>query len=304
VNVSAAVSKYIAWKRQLGFRFKSDAKYLSSFSFRFGQHPVADLRLHQVAKFLNSANSGLCTRHTNYGILMRFFQYLQRRGQIQSVPLPVKPPRSENNFVPYIYSRTEIRRLVSDRAYKDCRLRPITAPETLRALLLFLYGSGLSIGEAITLEKQSLDFRRRTMAVSRHLDQDKRLIPMGKDVYKLLARHLASPEHSVGEAPYVFTARSGKPLSKSVLMRDFKLLRQTAGIFRTGGPWNQPRMHDLRYTFAVHRITSWYRLGADVERMLPALAIYMGHKALRPIHRYLSLTPEHFRKQVAFMKSR
>lgn len=302
MKVSTAVSKYIAWKRQLGFRFKSDAKYLSSFSFRFAEQSVVDLRLPQVAKFLNSPGSALSTRHTNYGILMRFFQYLERRGEIQNVPLPVKPPRFENNFVPYIYSRVEIRKLLSDRVYRGCGRRTITAPETLRALLLFVYGSGLSIGEAITLKRRNLDFRRRTIAVSRHDDQEERMIPMGKDVHKLLARHLASP--CTVEGPYVFTARSGKPLRKSILREDFKLIRQSAGICRPGGPWNQPRMHDLRYTFAVHRITSWYKQGVDVERMLPALAVYMGHKVLRPLQRYLSLTPEHFRQQIAFMKHR
>ena len=125
---------------------------------------------------------------------------------------------------------------------------------------------------------------------------------MGNDVRKLLSRYLASPTRAKVSSPYVFVARSGSQLKEHNLRYDFEQLRRAAGIFRPGGPWRQPRMHDLRYTFAVHRITSWYKQGVNVEKMLPALAVFMGHSGMRPIQRYLSLTPEHFRKQVVLMK--
>jgi len=218
--------------------------------------------------------------------------------------MPPKPPRYENTFVPYIYSRNEIRRLVSDQVLTSSVRRPLAAPETLRALLLFLYGTGVPLGEAITLTRRSLDFAKQTLAVGRYEDTQKRVIPMGNDVRRLLSQYLASPIRVKVSSPYVFVARSGAPLKGHNLMYDFQNLRRAAGIFRPGGPWRQPRMHDLRYTFAVHRITSWYKQGVDVQRMLPALAVYMGHGGMRPIHRYLSLTPEHFRKQVVLIKPR
>jgi hypothetical protein len=55
-------------------------------------------------------------------------------------------------------------------------------------------------------------------------------------------------------------------------------------------------MQDLRPTFAVHRITSWMRTRADLNRLLPALAVYMGYANLSATQNYLSLTPERFRK--------
>jgi integrase/recombinase XerD len=57
-------------------------------------------------------------------------------------------------------------------------------------------------------------------------------------------------------------------------------------------------MRDLRSTFAVHRITSWIKEGADLNRMLPALAAYMGNVSLASTEKYLSLTPERFRKEL------
>lgn len=53
-------------------------------------------------------------------------------------------------------------------------------------------------------------------------------------------------------------------------------IRRMAGIVRDDGARYQPRMHDLRHTFAVHRLTAWIKRGADLNRMVPALSAYMG----------------------------
>ena len=42
-----------------------------------------------------------------------------------------------------------------------------------------------------------------------------------------------------------------------------------------------PRLHDFRYTFAVHRLTAWHKHGADLNRMIPALSVYMGYVKTR-----------------------
>jgi integrase len=54
----------------------------------------------------------------------------------------------------------------------------------------------------------------------------------------------------------------------------------------------QPRIHDLRHTFAVHRLTTWYREGADVQNLLPMLSVYLGHVTLAYTSVYLTMTPE------------
>jgi site-specific recombinase XerD len=51
-------------------------------------------------------------------------------------------------------------------------------------------------------------------------------------------------------------------------------------------------MHDLRHTFAVHRLLQWYRQGADVQKLLPQLSTYLGHRRLCHTQVYLSMTPE------------
>jgi integrase len=70
----------------------------------------------------------------------------------------------------------------------------------------------------------------------------------------------------------------------------FRGLLQKCGIARhkrTG-----PRIHDLRHTFAVHRLLAWYRDGQNVNARLPALATYMGHVDISSTHIYLQPTAE------------
>jgi integrase len=53
-----------------------------------------------------------------------------------------------------------------------------------------------------------------------------------------------------------------------------------------------PRPYDLRHTFAVHRLTRWYRKGVDLHGRLPWLSAYLGHVDLLGTETYLTATPE------------
>ena len=67
---------------------------------------------------------------------------------------------------------------------------------------------------------------------------------------------------------------------------NFVHLRARADIDR------RARLHDLRHSFAVNRMVAWYREGADVQRLLPHLSTYLGHRRLVSTQRYLTMIPE------------
>ena len=56
--------------------------------------------------------------------------------------------------------------------------------------------------------------------------------------------------------------------------------------------WRLFRYRNKRHAFAVHRLTAWYREGADVQRLLPLLSTYLGHVSVAATQVYLSMTPE------------
>ena len=70
----------------------------------------------------------------------------------------------------------------------------------------------------------------------------------------------------------------------------FERIREHAGISRSDKSPFQPRLHDLRHTFAVNRLTSWYRKNQDIQQLLPVLSTYLGHTHLSHTSVYLTMT--------------
>lgn len=99
-------------------------------------------------------------------------------------------------------------------------------------------------------------------------------------------------------APQFFLTKDGSQIKADTATKTFRRVRKKAGIDRYDGARYQPRMQDLRHTFAVHRLTAWFKHGADMNRMVPALSAYMGQHDLGAAERYLRITPERFRTQL------
>jgi integrase/recombinase XerD len=89
-----------------------------------------------------------------------------------------------------------------------------------------------------------------------------------------------------------FATPQGMALARGAAERIFRRLCKHAGIQRIDGGRFQPRLHDIRYTFALNRLISWYREGADVQRLLPCLSTYLGHVNVSATQRYLIMTPQ------------
>jgi integrase len=64
-----------------------------------------------------------------------------------------------------------------------------------------------------------------------------------------------------------------------------------AGL-NTGRGRGGPRIHDIRHTFVVHRMTEWYREGINPQNRLQYLATYLGHLNIHSTLIYLTITQE------------
>jgi integrase len=73
--------------------------------------------------------------------------------------------------------------------------------------------------------------------------------------------------------------------------KTFSRLRHRLG-WTARGRTRQPRIHDLRHTFAVRRLQRWYEEGAEIDRKFLALSTYLGHGKATDTYWYLSAVPE------------
>jgi len=115
---------------------------------------------------------------------------------------------------------------------------------------------------------------------------------MGSDVVQVLKKYLVTPGRWNQHYRPLFQSRQHKPLNHSSVDFTFRRLCRLAGVLRSDASSRQPRLHDLRHTFAVHRMTEWYKTGEDVQILLPALSTYLGHVDIRSTQCYLTMTPE------------
>jgi len=160
---------------------------------------------------------------------------------------------------------------------------------------LVIYGAGLRPGEALRLRCCDVDLTDRILAIWDTKFFKSRFVPIGADLANALGNYWTVrqqrplPEDTQSA---FFATEAGHRLSLGTLESAFVRLREHAGIHRPAQDRWQPRLHDLRRTFAVHRLIAWYREGVDVQACLPLLATYLGHINLSGTQVYLTMTPE------------
>lgn len=307
MTLYGAVQTYVNGKHARGVLFEEAAKILRSFSKGVGDVSLDTITPAQILDFLNGPRTSYGTWCTKFSLLKFFFEYWSARGLVDQSPMPPRirrPPLAlAQAFVPYVYARNELRLLFrATSAWQNSSRQNMKTgrmdSRTFRMFLLTLYATGMRTGEALNLLRNDVDVKRSAITIRGGRFGRVRKIPIGPDLCSKLRRHKRGLAKVPSESPYFFVGKDGKALKEPALIVAFRKLRRLAGIERYDGAIYQPRMHDLRATFAVHRLTSWLRQRADLNRLLPALAVYIGQVGLGSTERYLAITPERFRKQL------
>lgn len=294
MRTASIVADYIRHNRSLGKRFAAEQWILSAFCRSVGNVPLRDIRPAMITRFIN--REGTCdeTIRKKHRVLARFFRYAVTRRRLRASPLPSwERKRGAGSYTPYIYSEAELKRLLAAVTTATGPRSDIDT-DTLRMFLLLLYGCGLRRGEARRLKVEDVDLPRSLLHIRGTKFFKTRMVPLSASLNTVLkafvAKHCSRCSRDGGDV--LFCKRDGTPLTDSAIGAAFRRLRAVAGIKRDGGARNQPRLHDLRHSAAVHRVISWYQSGADLNDLLPKLATYLGHKDLSGTQRYLTMTEE------------
>ena len=295
MTLQEAVDRYIEWQRSHGAKFETSADTLLRFTKGIGGEIDCDaVTRSQVLDYL--AGNGPLTRyrHLKYSTLSAFYRYAISRGYAGSSPLPDNEPKPPKSRPPYIYSRDELCRLFSAIETFQPYVVQLDS-ETMHTLLLLLYGAALRGGEARSLTVDDVDLSTAVLTVRNAKFYKSRLVPVGPQLADRLRSYTeirANRPFPRGRSSTFLTNMDGTALHKDTVYDAFVRLLRHAGIESTDDSRQAPRLHSLRHSFAVHRLTDWYRQGADVQRLLPMLSTYLGHARLRHTQVYLSMTPE------------
>lgn len=225
-----------------------------------------------------------------FSVVRQFCAYLSRTDPLVYVPEPLRTITPQAAHQPYIYSETEIGALLANAS----RLRSPSGlrPQTYRTLLGLLCSTGMRIGEALALNLKDFLSAEARLYIAEGKFHKARWVPLSSCTCQALKDYVKSRLQITPcslDSPLLLNER-GRRLHHTTVNHTFRRLLKQCAIAhnkRTG-----PRIHDLRHTFAVHRLWAWYRDGADVNARLPWLATYMGHVGIASTHVYLHPTAE------------
>ncbi len=294
MTLADAIATYVDLKQSMGMRFRNERYILKALHRQVGDVDLTEVSAEAIAAFLAGRGPITATWLNKHRALCRFYEHWIVRGRVGRSPVPSTVPRVAQNFVPHIYSHDELCRLLT--AVDENQARPdgqISAP-TFRLLLLLLYGTGLRISEALHLTGADVDLDAALLLIRESKFYKSRQLPLGPTLVHRLAEHAdrAHRRPIRGQAMPFFTTIRGTAVPTAMARLNFARLRRRAGVQGRPGAQHAPRLHDLRHSFAVNRLVAWYREGADVQKLLPHLSTYLGHRRIESTQRYLTMIPE------------
>lgn len=291
------LARHIREKRACGYQYGRDAvtqlRQLDRFFLAERDGPSV-LGPKQYERFVAYREGDAASSPENRaGVWRQFSVFCRRQGLNAHVPEKHDLPIRRQPYCPYIYSRRELAALfdaVERLPYRKCSPRRIP---NYRLLFRLLYGTGLRLGEALRLTIGDMDQGVGALTVRQGKNRKDRLVPLAPGLARRIVDHIALYPGGPDTPLFLSPFRSHE-IDLETVEHAFRAdLLALAGLpprVKSKGP----RIHDLRHTFAVHRLETWFLAGDDVEAKLPYLSAYMGHTHVRLTYYYLRITASFF----------
>lgn len=235
----------------------------------------------------------LCTQQgyrSNIFLLCKFLRCENLENSAREQFMVIRRP----SFRPYVFSKAEVAQLIS--AARAMRIMPKDPlrPMTFELVVSLLYACGLRISEVIFLNVGDYDSSEGILKIRKTKFGKTRLVPASSSMRQKIEEYLQR-RSDLGlpidtESALIWSPYNGRPSLEFMKIALMRLMRKT-GIKPPHGRCG-PRVHDLRHSFAVHKLLEWYQQGLDVPLMLPRLSTYLGHINIESTQHYLQYIPE------------
>ncbi len=288
------IEAMIAEKRALGFKWVSPVVTLLWFDRFLVQSGLSEPRVPKelVLKWTEKRPNEARRTHVERMYTIRLLcVYLAMHGVEAYVPSTENFPRLVRTFRPRILTRAEIGMVM-----KAAESLPHSAKSPLFHIampLIFrlLYGCGLRLSEALKLRLQDVDLQQGILLIHQAKFMRERLVPLAPGLWKRVDQYVRQNRHQAQPSDFLFPSCQGGRYCAPYIYTVWRELLYKAGI-----PWEGkgkgPRIHDVRHTFAVHRLAAWHEAGEDLSVLLPVLSTYLGHTQMRGTQHYLRMAAE------------
>ena len=206
--------------------------------------------------------------------LRTYFQYLERKGIVSSDPFAMISMRTKERHLPSVLTEDEVHELLSVE-------RKDFWDERDHMLFLLIYNSGMRIGEALSVDIGSIDFKSRRILIRGKGDKD-RFVFFSQPTADELRRYieLRKDVHSSSDA--LFIGKKGGRLPQSSAHIIFDEYKARLGWQKEFTP------HTLRHSFATHMMDR----GADIRFVQELL----GHESISTTQIYTHVSRTRLKK--------
>jgi len=294
-TLSAQLDTYLKIRRGLGFSLRTDERILRRFIDFVALDGSNHLERDHFLRWMNSfGKAGQYTWSRRLGIVRLFVVWLHANDSQHEVPPANLVPHRKRRPKPFIYKSGEIAQIL-DQASKLPSvngIRRLTYP-TLFGLIAV---TGLRISEALSLDRDDIDFTQDIVMVRNGKSGKQRIVPFSESTSSKLQSY-ARERDRLCEGPPVpfFVDDHGRRISDCAARYNFASVSQAVGLRRPqryGRHGVGPRIHDLRHTFAVQTMTDWYRQGLDPNQEMIKLITILGHESVSHTYWYIEAVPE------------
>lgn len=237
-----------------------------------GSVTVAELR--DFIYQLKDAGRAPASIRRKISSLRSYFGFLQTEGLIDSDPSELLEGPKTGRTLPTVLSGQEIEALLASPDGDD----PLAVRD--RAMLEFMYATGVRISELVGVGVRDLDLDDRLVRVVGKGSKE-RIVPFGGVAREALAAYLRDVRPGLAEkggrvaSGNLFLSRRGNPLTRKGAWDIVRRHVQAAAISKRVTP------HTLRHTFATHLLQG----GADIA----AVQEMLGHADISTTQIYTHL---------------
>ncbi|MCK4488287.1 MAG: tyrosine-type recombinase/integrase, partial [Desulfobacterales bacterium] len=225
------------------------------------------------------------------GMVRRFANYRSAMDPRTEIPAQELLPSRYHRRPPCIYNDDEITSLI--KAAQKLRSPIGLRVSTYSTLFGLLAVTGMRISEPIGLNREDVNLTEGILTIRQTKFGKSRLVPIHPSTQEALRQYaiLRDQTRPQPKTPGFFVSERGTRLTQCSVRRTFVQLSRQIGL---RGPHDShgPRLHDLRHRFAIRTLVAWYRAGIDIERHMPELSTYLGHRHVTDTYWYISAVPE------------
>jgi integrase/recombinase XerD len=287
--LSDDANRYITLRRTLGYKLVKAERHLRAFTRFATGRDETHIRTASVLAWLATIARTPGARTRRLTDLILFARFLHAEDPRHEIP-HADFARSRNiRPIPYIYTSDEIARLLEAAG----QLRHQKPNPLRRQLYVMLFGliaaTGLRVSEALALRLDDI-LCDGILHVRETKFRKSRLVPLHATVIEALKRYLEVRRQHAGGSDWLFPSVQHREMCPTTVNYTFRCTLRRAGIAPERS--RQPRIHDLRHTFATRVLEQCGAERRAVARHFVALSTYLGHADIRNTYWYLQATPE------------